>query len=49
MKAILFDFGGTIDTDGVHWSEKYWDLYEQFSVGVAASVIFTTKPSSLPL
>ena len=34
MKAILFDFGGTIDTDGVHWSEKYWDLYEQFSVGV---------------
>lgn len=27
LKAILFDFGGTIDTDGIHWSEKYWDAY----------------------
>ncbi len=35
MKAILFDFGGTIDTDGVHWSEKYWELYEQFELPVA--------------
>ena len=35
MKAILFDFGGTIDTDGVHWSEKYWDVYQQFGVGVS--------------
>lgn len=28
MKAILFDFGGTIDTNGVHWSEKFWDCYQ---------------------
>ncbi len=35
MNAILFDFGGTIDTDGVHWSEKYWELYERFWVGVS--------------
>ncbi len=35
MKAVLFDFGGTIDTDGVHWSEKYWELYERFGTGVA--------------
>ncbi len=34
MKAVLFDFGGTIDTDGVHWSEKFWELYEQFGVEV---------------
>jgi putative hydrolase of the HAD superfamily len=27
MKAILFDFGGTIDTNGVHWSEYFWDAY----------------------
>jgi len=32
MKAILFDFGGTIDTDGVHWSEKFWTYYERFKV-----------------
>lgn len=38
MKAVLFDFGGTIDTDGIHWSEKFWELYEQFGVEV-------TKPA----
>lgn len=26
-KAILFDFGGTIDTGGIHWYEKFWKLY----------------------
>lgn len=35
MSAVLFDFGGTIDTDGVHWSEKYWELYERHHTGVA--------------
>lgn len=34
MKAILFDFGGTIDTDGVHWSEKFWEIYGQFNIRV---------------
>jgi HAD superfamily hydrolase (TIGR01549 family) len=34
MKSLLFDFGGTIDTDGVHWSEKFWELYERFNVNV---------------
>ena len=34
MKAVLFDFGGTIDTDGIHWSEKFWMLYEQFGINV---------------
>ena len=34
MKAILFDFGGTIDTDGVHWSEKFWDYYERFKLPI---------------
>ncbi len=32
MKAILFDFGGTLDTDGVHWSEKFWEVYSTFNV-----------------
>jgi len=27
VKAILFDFGGTIDTNGVHWSEMFWGYY----------------------
>jgi len=34
MKAILFDFGGTIDTDGVHWSEKFWEVYQRFNIRV---------------
>jgi HAD superfamily hydrolase (TIGR01509 family) len=34
MKAALFDFGGTLDTGGVHWSEKYADLYGLFGVPV---------------
>ena len=32
MNAALFDFGGTIDTNGIHWSEKYCQLYRQFDV-----------------
>jgi FMN phosphatase YigB (HAD superfamily) len=38
MKAILFDFGGTIDTNGVHWSEKFWEYYVRFKVGVRKDV-----------
>jgi putative hydrolase of the HAD superfamily len=32
MKALLFDFGGTLDTNGVHWSEKFWDVYSKCNV-----------------
>jgi FMN phosphatase YigB (HAD superfamily) len=35
VKAILFDFGGTLDTDGIHWSEKFWEKYLQFNVPVS--------------
>lgn len=35
MNAVLFDFGGTIDTDGVHWSEKFWEYYDHFTVDVS--------------
>lgn len=33
-KAILFDFGGTLDTNGVHWSEKFWEVYKLFKIPV---------------
>lgn len=32
IKAILFDFGGTIDTNGIHWSEMIWIAYEKNNV-----------------
>jgi putative hydrolase of the HAD superfamily len=35
MKAILFDFGGTLDTDGIHWSEKFWDAYESMNLSIS--------------
>jgi len=34
IKAILFDFGGTLDTDGVHWSEKFWEAYQAAGVPI---------------
>lgn len=33
-KAILFDFGGTLDTDGIHWSEKFFEVYNHFNIPV---------------
>lgn len=34
IKSILFDFGGTLDTNGVHWSEAYWDGYQAAGVKI---------------
>jgi HAD superfamily hydrolase (TIGR01509 family) len=34
ITAILFDFGGTLDTDGIHWSEKFWDIYQAIGLPV---------------
>jgi FMN phosphatase YigB (HAD superfamily) len=34
IRSILFDFGGTIDTDGIHWSEKFWDIYQRIGFPV---------------
>lgn len=36
MSFILLDFGGTIDTDGTHWSEKFRELYAAFNLRVSA-------------
>lgn len=33
IKGIIFDYGGTIDSRGTHWSEVIWAGYQ--SVGVA--------------
>lgn len=34
IKGILFDFGGTLDTHGVHWSEQYWDAWQAAGIPV---------------
>ena len=34
IKGIIFDYGGTIDSRGVHWSEVIWDGYRASGVPV---------------
>ena len=34
VKGIIFDYGGTIDSRGVHWSEVIWDGYQSAGVPV---------------
>lgn len=28
-RAVLLDFGGTLDSDGEHWLDRFFELYEQ--------------------
>lgn len=34
IHALLFDFGGTIDTNGQHWGKMLWQMYQQVGVPV---------------
>lgn len=34
VKGIIFDYGGTIDSNGKHWAWVIWDAYEAFQVPV---------------
>lgn len=29
IQGIIFDFGGTLDTNGRHWSELLWEKYQE--------------------
>lgn len=35
IKGIIFDYGGTIDSHGDHWSEVIWDGYRDAGVDVS--------------
>ena len=35
IKGIIFDYGGTIDSRGVHWSEVIWQGYQAAGIPVA--------------
>ena len=35
IKGVIFDYGGTIDSRGVHWSEVIWDGYCDSQVPVS--------------
>jgi HAD superfamily hydrolase (TIGR01549 family) len=34
IKGIIFDYGGTLDSRGVHWSEVIWDGYRKAKIEV---------------
>ncbi|MCD7977005.1 MAG: HAD family hydrolase [Tannerellaceae bacterium] len=35
IKGIIFDYGGTIDSNGMHWAEVIWKAYEEMQVPVS--------------
>lgn len=35
IRGIIFDYGGTIDSRGDHWSEVIWDAYQATEVPVS--------------
>ena len=34
MQALIFDYGGTLDTDGRHWAHVLWEGYREAGVPV---------------
>jgi len=34
IKGIIFDYGGTLDTNGVHWSEVIWEMMQKEQIAV---------------
>lgn len=38
IKGIIFDYGGTIDTNGIHWGELIWQEYCSAGVKVGKSL-----------
>ena len=35
ITGIIFDYGGTIDTNSRHWAEVLWEAYETHKVPVS--------------
>lgn len=35
LKGIIFDYGGTLDTNGLHWAEVLWRQYEAIGLPVS--------------
>ena len=38
VKGLLFDYGGTIDSNGLHWAEVIWMAYEAQSVPISKEI-----------
>ena len=38
IKGIIFDYGGTIDSNGMHWAEVIWRAYQANRVPVEKEI-----------
>lgn len=38
IKGLLFDYGGTIDSNGMHWAEVIWLAYQEAGLPIEKSV-----------
>ncbi len=38
VKGIIFDYGGTIDSNGLHWAEVIWEGYQKVQVPVSKEI-----------
>lgn len=38
INGLLFDYGGTIDTNGLHWGKVLWENYKKHQAGIPESV-----------
>src|SRR6201996_2201252 len=36
IKTLLFDFGGTLDSDGVAWKERFYAFYRSEGLDISA-------------
>ncbi len=39
IRAILFDMGGTLDGDGLHWLDRFVALYDDFGAGLPRAAL----------
>ena len=39
LRAILFDMGGTLDGDGLHWLDRFVALYQSFGIKLPREMI----------
>src|SRR4051812_27524722 len=39
VRTILFDMGGTLDGDGLHWLERFLALYRSFGIDLSRESI----------
>lgn len=35
IKGILFDYGGTLDTHGIHWANVIWENYQKHGINIS--------------